>query len=97
MLVERFQTRLQIPVAFLRADGLDGVAPGGGLAEKVLELRQLGFEVPDLAFDLGSLAVAELSLGLAGPRGMRGSPVGTTGSRRRFRLAAFRSLLLLLN
>ena len=72
---------LQLAVAVLGADGLDGIAPGGGLAEQVLELDDLLLELADLALDVDRLAVGELSLGLLGrSTGIgRGARVGRCG------------------
>ena len=37
MLVQRFESGLELGVAILETYGLDGIAPGGGLAEDVFE------------------------------------------------------------
>ncbi len=67
--VQGFQTGLELDVAILVSDGLDGIAPGGGLTEKVFEFVRLLFKLADFAFDVDGLAVRKLSLGLGGSRG----------------------------
>ena len=62
--VKGFESGLEIPVPVLGADGLDGVAPGCGLAEQVFQLGDHLFDLADLAFDLSGLAVREFSPGL---------------------------------
>ena len=64
VLVKRLQPVLRVPVPFLGPDGFDRVAPGGGLAEQVLQLGDLLLEFSNLAFDVGRLAVGEFPLGL---------------------------------
>src|SRR5437764_410335 len=75
-------------MSFLGAHGLDRVAPGGGLAEQVLDLNDLLLQVADLALDVGRLAVGELPLGLlrrrrlrnGGRSGLRGLGLGLLGA-----------------
>ena len=50
----------------LGRDGLEGIAPGRGLAEQVLELGDLGLDLGDLALEVGRLAVGEFPLPLLG-------------------------------
>ena len=99
VLVQGFQTGLELDVAILVSDGLDGIAPGAGLAEQVFELVHLAFKLADFSFDVDGLAVSELSLGLGGARrGTSGGTrprVGTGGRRGRFGRALVRPLLFL--
>ena len=77
MLVQGLQLDLEVAMTLLRADRLDRVAPGRGLAELVFELRDDRFQLADLAFDFSGLAVRVFSLGLL---------AALTGRGRRFRL-----------
>jgi len=77
VLVEPCERLLERLVAVLGRDGLDRVAPGGGLTEEVFERGDLPFKLGDLLLQLGRLAVGELSLPpLRLPRAVVGSGCG---------------------
>ena len=69
--VQGFQTGLELDVSILVSDGLDGIAPGGGLTEQVFQFVCFLFNLADLAFNVDGLAVSKLSLRLGGRRRRR--------------------------
>src|SRR5271157_5103888 len=60
--VEGLEPGFQLAVAVLGLHGLERVAIGGGLAEQVLDHRELGLDLADLTLEIGGLAIGEFLL-----------------------------------
>ena len=88
MLVQGFESSLELGVTILETHGLDGIAPGGGLAEQIFELTHFLFKLADFAFDVCRFAVGELAFGLVrrrrGPGGRVRRRAGRAPGRRRY-------------
>ncbi len=60
--VEGLEPGFQLAVAILGLHGLERIAIGGGLAEQVFDLGELGLDLADLALEVGGLAIGEFLL-----------------------------------